>query len=57
MSIVITRATTEHYKDVEVCKIKVDEDFTYCSDNNKDWMSIDTLKDWIEKNYNKIGSI
>jgi len=37
--------------------VKVDPNFTYCSDNNKDWMSIDTLKDWIEKNYNKIGSI
>jgi UDP-N-acetylglucosamine 4,6-dehydratase (inverting) len=37
--------------------VKVDPNFTYCSDNNKDWMSIDTLKDWIEKNYNTIGNI
>ena len=32
-------------------------DFTYCSDNNTDWMSIDTLRIWIEKNREKIGKI
>lgn len=32
-------------------------DFTYCSDNNTDWMSIDTLHAWIEKNRAKIGKI
>jgi UDP-N-acetylglucosamine 4,6-dehydratase/5-epimerase len=36
---------------------KVSSDFTYCSDNNKDWMSIDTLKKWIKDNKNKIGNI
>jgi UDP-N-acetylglucosamine 4,6-dehydratase (inverting) len=36
---------------------KVAEDFTYCSDNNPDWMSIDTLRAWIERNRVKIGNI
>ena len=31
--------------------------FTYCSDNNKEWMGIPELQDWIEKNRNKIGCI
>ena len=30
-------------------------DFTYCSDNNADWMTIDTLRAWIEQNHEKIG--
>ena len=37
--------------------IKVDPDFTYCSDNNKEWMEISQLKEWIELNHNKIGTI
>ncbi len=32
-------------------------DFTYCSDNNTEWMSIDTLRTWIEQNHEKIGRI
>jgi UDP-N-acetylglucosamine 4,6-dehydratase/5-epimerase len=36
---------------------KVDSDFTYCSDNNEDWMEISELKQWIEKNKHKIGNI
>ena len=32
-------------------------DFTYCSDNNIDWMSIDTLTSWVEQNFEKIGKI
>lgn len=36
---------------------KVDPEFTYCSDNNVDWMSIDKLRTWIEKNRHKIGKI
>ncbi len=32
-------------------------DFTYCSDNNTDWMSIPTLQSWIEQNRNHIGKI
>ena len=36
---------------------KVAEDFTYCSDNNQDWMSIETLKSWIAQNRGKVGKI
>lgn len=36
---------------------KVAPDFTYCSDNNPDWMSIDTLRAWIEQNRDKVGKI
>jgi UDP-N-acetylglucosamine 4,6-dehydratase (inverting) len=32
-------------------------DFTYCSDNNVDWMSIDSLQAWIEQHRNYIGKI
>ena len=35
--------------------IKVDPDFTYCSNNNKEWMTISELKEWIKENRNKIG--
>jgi len=37
--------------------VKVDENFTYTSDNNKEWMSIDDLKQWIDTNSTKIGKI
>lgn len=36
---------------------KVMEDFTYCSDNNQEWMSIETLKSWIAQNREKVGKI
>jgi UDP-N-acetylglucosamine 4,6-dehydratase (inverting) len=32
-------------------------DFTYCSDNNKEWMSIAGLQSWIEQNHEHIGRI
>ncbi|MEI6333193.1 MAG: UDP-N-acetylglucosamine 4,6-dehydratase (inverting) [Methylococcaceae bacterium] len=32
-------------------------DFTYCSDNNSEWMSIETLRAWITQNHEKIGKI
>lgn len=32
-------------------------DFTYCSDNNTDWMSIASLQAWIEQNRAHIGKI
>lgn len=35
----------------------VTPDFTYCSDNNVDWMSIDTLRAWIAQHREKIGKI
>lgn len=36
---------------------KVAEDFTYCSNTNTEWMSIETLKAWIAQNREKIGKI
>ena len=34
---------------------KVTPDFIYCSDNNTEWMSIDTLRTWIEQNRERVG--
>lgn len=36
---------------------RVPEGFSYTSDNNKEWMTISQLQEWIEKNRVKIGSI
>ena len=36
---------------------KVDESFTYCSDNNTEWMSIESLQSWIVQNREHIGKI
>lgn len=35
----------------------VSSDFTYCSDNNADWMDISSLQAWINQNKEKIGKI
>jgi UDP-N-acetylglucosamine 4,6-dehydratase len=35
----------------------VTPDFTYCSDNNSQWMTIDALQAWIEKNREHIGKV
>ncbi len=35
--------------------IGVDSKFTYCSDNNKEWMDVESLQKWIKYNKNKIG--
>ena len=37
--------------------IRVDENFMYASDSNKEWMSVETLQAWIEANRHMIGSI
>jgi UDP-N-acetylglucosamine 4,6-dehydratase/5-epimerase len=37
--------------------IRVPEDFTYTSNNNKEWMKISELQEWIDKNETKIGNI
>lgn len=37
--------------------VKVVEGFEYASDSNTEWMSIDTLRDWIQANEAKIGAI
>jgi UDP-N-acetylglucosamine 4,6-dehydratase/5-epimerase len=36
---------------------KVDPEFTYCSNNNKEWMSLNELQDWIKTNEHNIGKI
>ena len=36
---------------------RVPEGFSYTSDNNSEWMTVAQLRDWIEKNKFKIGSI
>lgn len=36
---------------------KVPDGFSYTSDNNKEWMTIQQLQEWIENNKAKIGSI
>ncbi|OAM81233.1 UDP-N-acetylglucosamine 4,6-dehydratase (inverting) [Devosia elaeis] len=36
---------------------KVPEGFSYTSDNNADWMSVETLQSWIAANRDKIGQI
>jgi UDP-N-acetylglucosamine 4,6-dehydratase len=35
----------------------VDENFTYCSDKNSEWMSVEFLQAWIEQNRYHIGKI
>jgi UDP-N-acetylglucosamine 4,6-dehydratase (inverting) len=35
----------------------VASDFTYCSDNNTDWMGVPFLRGWIDHNIEKIGKI
>jgi UDP-N-acetylglucosamine 4,6-dehydratase/5-epimerase len=37
--------------------VKVSPNFVYASDNNKEWMDIPTLRNWIDKNKEKIGNI
>lgn len=36
---------------------KVSEGFSYTSDNNSEWMTIDSLQRWIETNRAKVGNI
>lgn len=36
---------------------KVPEGFSYTSDNNDEWMSIDELRTWIKANHGKIGRL
>ena len=37
--------------------VKVSENFTYTSDNNHDWMSVETLREWIEAKRGQMGII
>ena len=55
----ILPSINDWFKDPERIKDgkRVESDFTYCSDNNKDWMEISELKGWISDNADKIGKI
>jgi len=37
--------------------VLVSQDFVYTSDCNKEWMDIETLREWIVQNKNKLGTI
>lgn len=37
--------------------VKVPEGFSYTSDNNQEWMSVEELRAWIKANHNKIGRL
>lgn len=37
--------------------VKVADDFTYCSDNNAEWMDVESLRTWISANREKVGTI
>lgn len=60
---------TEHYKVLPAINgwsndqnrikdgTKVTEDFTYCSDNNTEWMSVETLHNWVVQHQDKVGKL
>ena len=35
--------------------VKVEEGFAYTSNNNHEWMSVETLRQWVEAKRNQIG--
>jgi UDP-N-acetylglucosamine 4,6-dehydratase len=37
--------------------VRVAPDFTYSSDNNREWMSVEALRAWIDANRDKVGRI
>jgi UDP-N-acetylglucosamine 4,6-dehydratase (inverting) len=37
--------------------VKVPEKFSYTSDNNPEWMSVHTLRAWVEANRDKVGNL
>lgn len=37
--------------------VKVEEGFSYTSDNNQEWMSVENLRHWVEAKRNQIGTI
>jgi len=64
-----TYAYTDHYKILPMIHnwsndplrigdgVKVKEGFAYTSDNNQDWMSVETLRKWVEAKRTQIGVI
>ena len=53
----ILPAIHEWDKDADRIKdgVKVEEGFSYTSDNNKSWMTDKELQEWLFKNHDKIG--
>ena len=49
--------TPQDIKDRSINGKKVQEGFVYSSDNNKEWMSVDDLRNWIKLNKDSIGKI
>ena len=47
----------EHSKEHIKAGVKVEEGFSYSSNNNTEWMSSEMLQEWIENNKEKIGKI
>jgi len=37
--------------------VRVPDNFTYSSDNNAEWMSVDTLQSWVSQHIDRIGKI
>ncbi len=37
--------------------VKVEDGFTYTSDNNKEWMGVETLRTWVDTKRGKIGTV
>jgi len=64
-----TYSYTDHYKILPMIHnwssdplrigdgVKVEEGFAYTSDNNQEWMSVETLRQWVEARRNQIGVI
>ena len=46
-----------HSKERIKAGIKVEDGFSYTSNDNKEWMSIEKLKEWIKNNKERIGKI
>ena len=36
---------------------RVKANFVYSSENNNEWMTVDSLRSWVNSNHKKIGSI
>ena len=52
-----TWALTHPHEYALIYGTPVPEGFRYTSDNNPDWMTPETLQDWVKTNVHKIGNI
>ena len=55
MIIINTSAINDWHLDKQRIKEgrKVNEGFSYSSENNEDWMNIDSLTEWVRENYSE----